>query len=936
MLIDRSAHIGLAEAALYECASGRFRLIVAEGGPGCGKTAFLREFLSVAERAGALVVEAPGLPGGRDTPLGLLRRLVGDPRLPASARERLQATVATVEHQTPAEPEAAERLRVELCAAAVPAPLVIAVDDLHHADQASLRRLLHVARHAPDARILLIATEHPHGQSGDPLLGTELLRHPGFRRITVDRLDGDGVAELLAAHRGRPADERLVAECYAITGGNPLLLRALLEDLDAQREPAGGRLPRPPAGGRFHQAAVACLEHIGTPTRDVAGALAVLGRHATPALLGRLLRPVDPVRVDRALHLLELTGLTAGHRWRHPTIGAAALEHLGEADRRSLHERGALLLHGEGAPAVQIAEHLLAARPAAPAWSVAVLRDAATQAQVDDDAKAAIGYLTLAHRACTEPGQRSAIRIALAAATWRVNPSAAEHHLAEPLAELQAGRLADADAALLVRLLIGCGRLDEAAQARTRLQRPPDRPAAASHDGPATTTAWPSVVHPGPWPCGHEETRPGPHPASEPAAPGDPWYEPPGPGTAAAVWGIPGPGTSEAAAAEAERRLRSCPLMDGTLVVVANAVRTLLRAGRTAAAEEWCHRLLKEAIARRSPGWQAEFLAIRAEIALRRGALADAEEYARRALGCLPGRGGSVLIGSPLACQVRAYTLMGRYEDATRVLYHPVPGALFQSVHALAYLRARGHYHLATGHCQAALRDFLSAGRLAQRWGLDHPALLPWRTDSAEGFLRLGERARAATMITEQLSHGRLWNDPHARGVSLRLRARIAGPAERPHLLTKAVEALQHCGDRLELARALADLGAAYQSTGEVIRANKLRRRAWRMAEECGAQALCDSILPPQAMRGAERMDLPGRDQGAGLSESEMRVAILAANGNSNREIALKLCVTMSTVEQHLTRVYRKLNISRRQQLPKSLIGPVGGQQAQRRELSAF
>ncbi|WFB11954.1 helix-turn-helix transcriptional regulator [Streptomyces sp. LX-29] len=67
-----------------------------------------------------------------------------------------------------------------------------------------------------------------------------------------------------------------------------------------------------------------------------------------------------------------------------------------------------------------------------------------------------------------------------------------------------------------------------------------------------------------------------------------------------------------------------------------------------------------------------------------------------------------------------------------------------------------------------------------------------------------------------------------------------------------------------------------------------------------------------------------------------MRVAILAANGNSNREIALKLCVTMSTVEQHLTRVYRKLNISRRQQLPKSLIGPVGGQQAQRRELSAF
>jgi ATP/maltotriose-dependent transcriptional regulator MalT len=131
-------------------------------------------------------------------------------------------------------------------------------------------------------------------------------------------------------------------------------------------------------------------------------------------------------------------------------------------------------------------------------------------------------------------------------------------------------------------------------------------------------------------------------------------------------------------------------------------------------------------------------------------------------------------------------------------------------------------------------------------------------------------------------------------------------------------------------------LGAAYRSVGESVRANNVRRRAWRMAEECGAKALCDAILPWQAMCGGDRQDLPGRDQGAGLSESEMRVAILAANGNSNREIAVQLCVTMSTVEQHLTRVYRKLRISRRQQLPKSLIGPVGTPATDRRQLSSF
>lgn len=55
------------------------------------------------------------------------------------------------------------------------------------------------------------------------------------------------------------------------------------------------------------------------------------------------------------------------------------------------------------------------------------------------------------------------------------------------------------------------------------------------------------------------------------------------------------------------------------------------------------------------------------------------------------------------------------------------------------------------------------------------------------------------------------------------------------------------------------------------------------------------------------------------LSDSERRVATLAASGYTNREISLKLHITVSTVEQHLTRVYRKLNITRRQDLPVDL-----------------
>ncbi|GAA3265571.1 helix-turn-helix transcriptional regulator [Streptomyces lavendulae] len=61
---------------------------------------------------------------------------------------------------------------------------------------------------------------------------------------------------------------------------------------------------------------------------------------------------------------------------------------------------------------------------------------------------------------------------------------------------------------------------------------------------------------------------------------------------------------------------------------------------------------------------------------------------------------------------------------------------------------------------------------------------------------------------------------------------------------------------------------------------------------------------------------MPGQTGTEQLSESERRVAALAAYGYTNREISAKLCVTVSTVEQPLTRAHRKLGISRRQDLP--------------------
>ncbi|NUT45197.1 MAG: helix-turn-helix transcriptional regulator, partial [Thermoactinospora sp.] len=90
--------------------------------------------------------------------------------------------------------------------------------------------------------------------------------------------------------------------------------------------------------------------------------------------------------------------------------------------------------------------------------------------------------------------------------------------------------------------------------------------------------------------------------------------------------------------------------------------------------------------------------------------------------------------------------------------------------------------------------------------------------------------------------------------------------------------------------------------------------RAQAAALECGAEPMIGA-LGRAADAGGAPSPLPGDLIGV-LSVGERRVAALAAAGYSNREIASKLYITISTVEQHLTRTYRKLNIRRRADLP--------------------
>lgn len=888
--IERDLEICALRTALDECRGGAARIVVIEGAAGCGKSELIDSLTEWADE-GDLVLRAFGSPTERDLPLGLMQQLTGD--APAGA-------VPEVSVAPDGEPQvsAMREFQAALEGLSATRPVVISVDDVHHADSASLRYLLHIVRHSRSTRMLLVLTMPLHQDTQDASFGTELLRSRNVRRIRLRRLTPEGCRRIAHSAPGPTPREAVSGELHAISGGNPLLLRALLEEHRSAPATADGF--RPEQGGLFGQAVLTCLRHSGPRMLDVAAALAVLGDAYTPERAGALLG-VPAFNVAQSVASLSASGILTGHRFPHPHTQTAVLDQVPAKVLAGLHLRTAELLHVEGESVISVAGHLLDAARLGGSLTVFpgtvdVLREASEDLLTQRDLVRATQALELAHKLSSDEQQRVDIKTRLAAVTWRVNPGQAEKHLSAPLAVLRAGRLAAERLAPLAGLLTCQGRVAEAGEVMSRILRE----TVAGSTGGRDRTGF--------------ETRP------------DETTD--APGARAAHSRGPGGGSldqeagSSTETSAAERYLRTVVLTDDTLAPVMRALRSLTYFGHPDRAAACCRELIAEAERQKAPAWQALFSSALAAVLLRLSDLSAAEDYARRALGCLPEQSSSAFVGSPAATLIRALTLMGDHAAAARQLHQPVADTLFKSTHGLSYLRARGQYLMATHQLHAALGDFLEAGRLAGSWGLDRPAVLPWRTDAADVLFRLGETQRARTLVEQQFADPDA-RRPWVRGISLRLRAMTSDPRQRLTLLNQSADELGRSGDRVELARTLAELSRALRAVSEPARADAVIRKAWNLARECGAEALCEEFSPElgpedrMLQRGAPEEFCSDLD--TKLSDSERRVATLAASGYTNREISLKLHITVSTVEQHLTRVYRKLNITRRQDLPVDL-----------------
>ncbi|MFJ7206016.1 AAA family ATPase [Streptomyces sp. NPDC098789] len=350
--------------------------------------------------------------------------------------------------------------------------------------------------------------------------------------------------------------------------------------------------------------------------------------------------------------------------------------------------------------------------------------------------------------------------------------------------------------------------------------------------------------------------------------------------------------------------------------------------GTAAAVAEWAdeldeaERLVDRGLVGQYPAllhpMEDALLNTRADIAAARGDVArliavrgDGAAVAARAHGGPSNRDAHVLM---------ALVHTGRPEEARRLAEAFDLGRAPESWELNRFLYARGVQRLAAGDPAGALHDFLECGRRQSAREVFSPVVTPWRTAVAQCRLAFGGDQEALALATEELRLARVWNTPRTVGRALRVLGTATGGRRGLDLAEEAVGTLRHApaDAGMELVEALLAQGRQLLAAGERGRARDRLREAADLAERKGGLRLL--ALAEQALReGGARVPAAARTGSAALTDSERRIAELAAAGRTNTEIADLLHLARRTVETHLTSTYRKLGIRSRAELPATL-----------------
>ena len=919
------------ELAAIETFMRRGGVMLIEAGAGIGKTSLLSAACEIARREKCVVLRARGSDLERDFAFGIARQLFERRCADATADER-DALLAG-----PARPVAAlfQRddsnsveqdtgfailhglywLTVNL---AEHAPLLLAVDDAHWADEASLRWLAYLAPRLDGPTVSLVAALRPD----EPASRSQLLvavRAAAATTIRPSLLSSQGVAAIVRDKLGSSTDEDVVALAHRATGGNPFYLREFLRALERAGDPSRLHALEDVIGlGGVDGVALqlrARLQSLNPTALRLAQVLAILGdgcdlRHAAA---------VGGIAMDQATYLatelvrLEVLREDRPPRFIHPIVRHAVAQTLSGAEQDAAHRAAARALHADGAPPGQVASHLRPLRSAGDAWVVERLR-AAARAAIDDGAPAAAADLL--ERALAEPpatsvrvevlreaaraqqfaGREGGCRL-LEEATAITADKALRAQLASELAQAHAAlfrwtdavevlenALADTPAALTIQLesqLVAVGLQD--ARTAPRAMRVMERLSRRELSGmPATALA---VAQ------GMVAILTG-QPAGEAAQP-----------LHAALAGVSNVESWDMCAA-----LLWCLLTAEGF----DAVETALVPLRNQADRSGSSRGL------------VAVYSTTALLKLKLGDLAQADAAARIALRVA--QDGDFARGLPFAATVLAEIAVaaGQLDEAQALLDLLPHEGLPPGVGTVLIPAARGRLRLGQGHAQEALREFEACMALwaPQIWGMQmrDAGYSHARAGAAQALVALGDVRRARELAEAELADTRRFGGPRALGISLRAAGLARGGAKGLALLEESAAVLGKSPALLERAASLVEWGAALRRAGQRSQARLVLSQGLDGAARCGAQPLAARAREELRIAGAR----PRRDWSLGveaLTPSELRIVRLARDGRTNRQIAQELYVSIKTVEGHLARAYGKLGIASREQISRVLDG---------------
>jgi len=936
LLVEREAHLGRLAEAVAAAARGEGSLIVVEGPPGIGKTGLLGACLAEAAAAGLTVLSARSRELERDFTLGVVRQLFERTLHGADDEARARLLAGPAAHgfatilsdgpgerrMTPGDGDFAAMHSLYWLAAnlAEEGPLLLAVDDAHWADAASLRFLTYLANRLAGLPVLIVAATRPRA-GGSTAAALDELAAGAAALLTLGVLSPAGSAAIVERRIGtvRPA---FAQACHDSSGGNPFLLHELLSALVADGvagDETGARRVRRLGPQSVSRAVFLRMARLPPGAADFARAVAILGDHVELRDAAAL-ADVSPDDAHALADALSTAGVLAAElplRFIHPVILEAVSADLGAGRRTSMHLRAAMLLHERGASADQVAAHLSAVGPVGDQWVVDVLRRAAQAASDRGAPEVARRHLQRALREDQGPGVRAALLAELGEAEWLAagEPATVIAHMREAVALTDDPAIRVQATIIMARAIFVTG--DGPGAARTLLEAL-QGPAVLGPEGTVRLEAeYGSVglLNFDMMPEARDRLlalreQVGTSSGGEPLLLAN---------FAVLSWMD---GTASETAAVALAALDEGRLLEevGTdTIAFLQAVWVLLGSDRLDEARRAAFDGLAHARERGSFFGFVACCVLSSMIAWRAGDLRESEAHSRTGLDL----GDAPLFLRPAALAYLALALVerGALEEAEQALADGLVGPYLPPLAQMNIgFYARGMLRVAQGRDGEAVEDLVEFGRREAYTGVQNGSV-DWRVPAARALLRLDRADEARALLDEQEAVARRWGTPASLGCALAGRAAWAiarGEGDGVALLEESLALLEASPCRLQRARVLFELGRAQRRAGARAAAQATLAACVEAARACGASVLAESANAELEVAGARprHLQFSGAES---LTASERRVALMASAGQSNAQIAQALFVTAKTVENHLGRVYIKLAINSRKQLAGAL-----------------